>query len=323
MRKQIERLRTMLEDSQKAIWLSKDHFRSAISCALQILGADPLEDLPRTVPAAASSSSRPWTSVMAPTPPGLKPWTASGHPVHATRSCGSGAETSPIRPVVFEDPGVVTDEVVQLHLEHRAVQRLLSRFTAQGFVHHDLSRACLAHTADAVPRVLLIGRLALYGPGAARLHEELVPMTARWIDPAVRKSELTPYSREAETRTMALLDAALLEKHERPVPEVVIGQLQSRPPRDVHELLPHLERRAAEYARDATQAWPRGRRLNPRQCGRFWKAAASTSRDTVTKHDRSPQLMLDFPEEEKRQLESNRRYWGQRLVDLDRNSTRA
>jgi len=26
---------------------------------------------------------------------------------------------SPIRPVVFEDPGVVTEEVVQLHLEQR------------------------------------------------------------------------------------------------------------------------------------------------------------------------------------------------------------
>ena len=67
--------------------------------------------------------------------------------------------TSPIRPVVFEDPGV-DDEVVHLHLEHRVVQRLLGRFTAQGFVHHDLSRACLAQTSDAIPRVILLGRLA-------------------------------------------------------------------------------------------------------------------------------------------------------------------
>ena len=160
---------------------------------------------------------------------------------------------SPIRPVVFrkDHPGVVTDEVVQLHLEQRAVQRLLSRFTAQGFIHHDLSRACLAHTADAVPRVLLIGRLSLYGPGAARLHEELVPITARWIDPAVRRGELTPYSREAETKTMTLLDAALLEKHDRPLADVILKQLQQAASKDVHELLPHLENRAEEYARDA------------------------------------------------------------------------
>jgi len=43
-------------------------------------------------------------------------------------------------PVVFKDPGVVTDEVVQLHLEQRVVQRQFSRFSAWGFVQHALSR---------------------------------------------------------------------------------------------------------------------------------------------------------------------------------------
>jgi len=43
-----------------------------------------------------------------------------------------------------------------MHLEQRVVQRLLSRFTAQGLFHHDLSRACMAQTTDAVPRVLLL-----------------------------------------------------------------------------------------------------------------------------------------------------------------------
>ena len=58
---------------------------------------------------------------------------------------------SSIRPVVFESPGMMTEEVVQLHLEHRVVQRLLGRFIAQGFVHNDLSRACLAQTTDPDP----------------------------------------------------------------------------------------------------------------------------------------------------------------------------
>ncbi len=89
---------------------------------------------------------------------------------------------SPIRPVVFRRHRHDGQDVVHLHLEHRVVQRLLGRFTAQGFVHHDLSRACLAQTQDAIPRVILLGRLCLYGPRAARLHEELVPVTARWIE---------------------------------------------------------------------------------------------------------------------------------------------
>ena len=94
---------------------------------------------------------------------------------------------SPVRPVVFQDPGEVTDEVVHLFLEHRIVQRLLGRFISQGFVYDDLSRACLAQTKDSIPRVLLTGRLALYGPSAARLHEELIVVSARWVDPQIRK----------------------------------------------------------------------------------------------------------------------------------------
>ena len=126
------------------------------------------------------------------------------------------------------------DEVVHLHLEHRVVQRLLGRFIAQGFVHHDLSRACLAQTSDAIPRVILLGRLCLYGPGAARLHEELIPVTARWTDPKVRKGPLNPYAREAETedagparRGPAAQDAA------GPSRTTVLKQLQATAPRDV------------------------------------------------------------------------------------------
>jgi superfamily II DNA or RNA helicase len=315
LRDQIEKLSTMLGNSQQAISFSKDHFRSAISCALQILGADPLKSSPSDpdggeciFPAMdqREGADPTWAETMdslrAPRPRDQKLW--------------EWRRTSPIRPVVFEDPGVVTDEVVQLHLEQRAVQRLLSRFTAQGFIHHDLSRACLAHTADAIPRVLLIGRLSLYGPRAARLHEELVPITARWIDPAVRRGELTPYSREAETKTMTLLDAALLEKHERAVPEVILQQLQQAASKDVHELLPHLEQRAEEYARDAAALLEKRALTESKSMREILEQQQKHIESTIDRHDRSPQLTLNFPDEEKRQLESNRRYWNQRLVAL-------
>ena len=39
----------------------------------------------------------------------------------------------------------------------RVAQRLLSRFRSQGFIHHDLSRACLAQATDSIPRVILLG----------------------------------------------------------------------------------------------------------------------------------------------------------------------
>ena len=76
---------------------------------------------------------------------------------------------------------MLTEDTVHLHLEQRVAQWLLARFRSQGFIHHDLSRACLAQATDSIPRLILLGRLSLYGQGAERLHEELVPITARWI----------------------------------------------------------------------------------------------------------------------------------------------
>src|SRR5262249_44151215 len=151
----------------------------------------------------------------------------------------------------FDDPGIMDPDVVHLHLEHRVVRRLLGRFIAQGFVLHDLSRACLTHSTDAIPRVVLLGRPCLYGPSAARLHEELIPVTARWVDPKIRKGQLAPYGRDAETRTLAVLEESLRGKSSRTLPAEVLKQLQVTAPRDVQELLPQLQTRGEEYAKDA------------------------------------------------------------------------
>lgn len=75
--------------------------------------------------------------------------------------------------------GADAEGVVQLHLEHRLVRRLLSRFLSQGF-QSGLARASVIIGPGAQPRVVLLGRLALYGPGAARLHEEVILVTAAW-----------------------------------------------------------------------------------------------------------------------------------------------
>jgi superfamily II DNA or RNA helicase len=167
LRRQIERLSTMLSRSQEEIAFSKEHFRSAISCSLEILGVDALKctrsgKMECQFPAldqregADPSWAETMDSLRAPRQKDQKFW--------------DWRRESPIRPVVFGDPGEVTEEVVQLHLEQRVVQRLLARFTAQGFVYHDLSRACLAQTSDAIARVILIGRLSLYGHNAANLR---------------------------------------------------------------------------------------------------------------------------------------------------------
>ena len=315
LRGQIERLSTMLEASQEAISFSKDHFHSAISCALQLLGTEPLKH------AGSNGNSGRYLFPQLDRRNGADPtWVETMDSLREPRARDQNIwewrRESPIRPVVFEDPGVVTDEVVQLHLEQRVVQRLLSRFMSQGFVYHDLSRACMAQTTDAVPRVLLLGRLALYGPGAARLHEELVPVTARWIDPVVRKGDLAPYSREAEGKTLHLLDAALLEPHQRPISEVIQRQLQESAPRDVAQLLPHLEMRAKDFAKDAVAKLEKRAEVESKVMREILEFQQKHIETTIAKHEGSSQLSFGFSEEEKRQLESNRKYWGQRLVSL-------
>ena len=162
-------------------------FRDALSCALELLGAEPLAETADDGRPPRLDASRRSTAAPRPTRAGPRPSTPSARPRKHEQKLADWRREAPIRPVVFEDAGVLTEETVHLHLEQRVAQRLLARFRAQGFIHHDLSRACLAQAADSIPRVILLGRLSLYGRGAERLHEELVPVAARWVEPSQRK----------------------------------------------------------------------------------------------------------------------------------------
>ena len=250
LREQIDQLRTLLENSRKSIGLSDEHFQSAISCSLQIMGAEHLKSVQDEdglqsfkFPAIdeRSGADPTWADTM----------DTLRVPRKRDQKLWDWRREAPIRPVVFEDSGTVGDDVVHLHLEQRVVQRLLGRFTAQGFVHHDLSRACFAQATDSIPRVVLLGRLCLYGEGAARLHEELIPVTARWTDPDIRKGPLSPYAKETEAKTMALLEDSLLKAKGVKLTPEVIAQLQQSAAEDIRQLLPHLEARGQEYATEA------------------------------------------------------------------------
>ncbi len=304
LRRSLDVLRTMMERSKEAVGLDEAHFHSAISCALELLNASPLKS---TVPGEfilpkLDDTQSSWAETM----DSLRVPRERGERLFEWRS------TSPIRPVVFEDPGKVTDEVVQLHLEQRVVKRLLGRFLSQGFVHHDLSRACLAQTRDAIPRVLLLGRLALYGPGAARLHEEIITITARWTDPVIRKNPLTPYAREAEQKTLDLLQQALLTTG---TPNDTIEKmLRNAVGQDIEELLPHLQQRGEEYALEAVQKLQKRGQDESRQM----RALLESQRQHITeKKLETSQRTLPFDGEELRQFNADRRQWDKRLDQLE------
>lgn len=310
LREQVDRLRSRLETSRSWIGLDDQHFRQALGSSLDLIGAEELTALPAedggpqrfAFPMLDERADPTWTETM----DSLRVLRPRGEPVWRWR------RESPIRPIVFEDPGVVSDDVVHLHLEHRVVRRLLGRFTAQGFVHHDLSRACLAQTKDSIPRIVLLGRLCLYGARGVRLHEELVPVSARWTDPEDRRGSLTPYQRTAERDTLRLLEEGLLDHGQ--VPRRVSERLLASASRDIEELLPHLEKRGDEVAEDARKQLADRAEAE----AKAMHGILASQRDRVSKTEQqSRQLRFDLDEEE-RQLEANRRHWERRLEQIER-----
>ena len=325
LRDEVDHLRNRIEESKQWIGLEEAHFRSAISCALELLGAESLrkqasvEDVSEW-DAALDRFEFPALGERSGADPS---WAETMDTLRASRrrdqKLWEWRRDSPIRPVVFEDPGLMTDEVVHLHLEHRVVQRLLGRFRAQGFVYDDLSRACFVHTSDAIPRVVLLGRLCLYGPGATRLHEELIPVAARWREPSRRSGALQMYAKTAERMTLGLLEDALLPRRAREPSDTVLGDLRSSGPQDVRELLPQLEARALEVAESVkAQLADRGER-EANGMAAILEAQKRRIESTAATYA-TPQLRLKFGGDEaaeRRQLESNRRHWDKRLIAIE------
>ncbi len=100
-----------------------------------------------------------------------------------------------------------------MHLEHRLVRRLLSRFLSQGF-QSKLSRVSVIYGPGAQPRVVLMGRLAVFGAGAARLHEEIIPVTAVWTEAERNRKPLRPLGDSGEEKTLNQLETALHDARE-------------------------------------------------------------------------------------------------------------
>ncbi len=318
LKAQIARCQTLLEGSRDWVRFEAEPFRDALSCSLELLGAEPLrqaEDqdgrrsymFPRLDRRAVTDPS--WAATL----------DTLRTPRRRDQKLADWRREAPLRPVVFQDSGMLTEDTVHIHLEQRVAQRLLSRFRSQGFIYHDLSRTCVAQAADSIPRVILLGRLSLYGGAAERLHEEIVPLAARWAEPSQRSGPLTAYAREAETKTLELLERSLGTPSTH-APDPAIGnKLLAAAPRDIEELLPQLEPRAKELAATAIQQLRlRGEREENELRG-ILEAQRTRVRDELAKHDRDfNQLTLDFDIDEVRQMESNMRAWRTRLRQFDR-----
>lgn len=318
--KQLDSLRAQLARSKESINLTEDSFRAAINSALEIQKSPQLKlikgsegeikfEFPRLDARATTGTS--WANLM----------DSLRVPKKRDEKLGEWRKNSPVRPVIFNDPGLLDDRAVHLHLEHRIVQRLLGRFSAQGFTAHDLSRACFVHSEDSIPRVVLLGRLALFGTNAARLHEEIVTVTAKWKDRASDSTRLQIYGKDAERKTLAILEESLASRTKGTTNNIVQGKLMLSSTKDIHDLLPDLEDRAKETIQEASDLLRKRAAHESSEMVRILEEQREKIKQNIKGFDDSQgafAFLGDLAGSEKRQAQDNRRYWEKRLISLEK-----
>lgn len=226
---------------------------------------------------------------------------------------------APLRGIAFRPPVLENnrdaDNIVQVHLEHRLVRRLLGRFLSQGF-QSGLNRASVILGPGARPRVVLIGRIALYGPGAARLHEEILPVTALWTEAGRGEKPLKPLGKSGEGTTMDELERALSDSR-RPS-DAVVGRALSFLRRDVEDLLPALEERARQAIDAAKEELARRGEEEARSLADLLRQQRTRIQRAEAGYDDRQLELPNVAEAERRQMRADRRHWLARLDRLDR-----
>ncbi|MCX6875008.1 MAG: DISARM system SNF2-like helicase DrmD [Verrucomicrobia bacterium] len=312
LREEIGVVDRQLNESRKAIHFDSPMLQDAISCSLKLLdveGLTPSSNGRFTLPDLESrrGADPKWAATL----DTLRPPPKSGKRDYQWR------KDCPIRPVTFEAPDGIDDTVVQLHLSHRLVQRLLGRFTSQGFVYDDLSRACLATSDDSIPRVILLGRISVYGPHASRLHEEVITITARWTPPADRTKPLVPFAREGEQRTLELLQQNLGPGQQREVSAAVREKLTAAIRRDVDDLHAHLQPRGEEALADAVKKLRTRGEAEASELIRILQDQRKRVIAELAKNKDWQQLQLGLNDDELKQRDDDIKHWESWLTNVN------
>lgn len=315
----IEDSAKLLQRSRTELELSPVLLKNALDMGCRLAGAPALQLVPASDAPAVAHEGKP-TSVYRVPDLGVS-WQETLDTLRPPRERDETFwdwRKRPPLPVVFEAPDRMTDAVCHLHLEHPFVKRVLSRFLAQGYSVHDLSRVTVVKsTRDALARVLVFGRLSLFGPGAARLHDRLVCVAAEWKE-SESPDALKPFSDKAERRALEQLDAMFSDAPPlSDISETIRTRLLARAPKDFSALWRFVEAEA-----DATEADARAQ-LGVRgssEAEALRKILEVQRRDIVQALEQGKQRGLEFTEKEKaerEQFEQDQKHLKQRLESID------
>jgi len=244
LRAEIDRAGRRLESSRRSLEVDADSLRGVVEIGLALARAAPLKDAGKT------SDDRPTYEL-----PALdRSWAVT---LDTLRPPGARTEdfwdwrNKPPRPVTFHPLASLSEGAEQLHLSHPFVKRILDRFLAQGFGAHDLSRVtAVVAPGESVVRVIGYARLTLFGAGAARLHDQLVPLAAAWSGEA---SDIKPYKDRATAMTAIASTERLLAGQGRAPNATITKRITENAEALFRALWPHLEAEADALAAEARQ----------------------------------------------------------------------
>ncbi|WP_437718197.1 DISARM system SNF2-like helicase DrmD [Sorangium sp. So ce448] len=298
VRAEVERAGRRLESSRRTLEVEPESLRGVVEIGLRLAGASSLKDAGKT------SDGRPTYEL-----PALdRSWEATLDTLRPPRARTEDFwewRQKPPRPVTFHPLASLSEGAEQLHLAHPLVKRILDRFLAQGFGAHDLTRvSAVVAPGESVVRVVGFARLTLFGIGAARLHDQLVPVAAAWSGEA---SEIKPYKDRA-TSVNAITSTERLLAGSGRAPNATIGKrIQQHADALFRALWPHLEAEADALAVEARQ----GLAERARREADDLRGLLARQRQAIDKAEarlRQPDLFNVQDKEQKRQVDLDLRH---------------
>jgi len=250
---EIDQAAKILNESQKIMGFDPALLRDAVDVGLELSGFQRFQAAGEVDDSTGAVTGRTLAAWKVPTT--SQAWARTIDKLRPARERDEAfwewRERDPL-PVVFEPPQRLRDDVVHLHLAHPFVTRVLSRFLAQGFSAQDLSRVTVVRNKhDHVARVIVLGRLTLFGPGALRLHDEVIGVAAEWNETKTGNHR-KPFSVDDDRRALFMLEQIFTETQGIGlIPQAVRDQFARAAPDDLKALWPHVDAEADARAHDA------------------------------------------------------------------------
>ncbi len=308
LKKDVNRAVKVLAHSRELLNFNPELLRDTIDVALERLGHGRLAAVPGLneawqLPALPDTWAETLDSLRSPRARDEAPW-------DWRRRC-------PPQPVVFEAPRALTVPQVHLHLHHPFVRRIVDGFLAQGFGAHDLQRITVVRDPKAGEvRVLALGRLSLFGRGAARLHDTLIPVIAPWDSDTGPQLGASDPARDAravvELETLLARPASL-----RPLAKHRQQEVLRRASADFAALWPAVRDEANERASEAETKLRRRGELEAGQLRQLLTTQREAIEHTLAE-DSQLGLAGILPELERQQFADDREHMRGRLEAIRR-----